>query len=227
MLFLCQFTWFPRTDRRAVAQRVVAQHDAGANHPERIRSWYNLAGGGAGFLLVDYDDAKELTAFLQPYMDLMSFDVRAITELDYNERIAELRQLAESGGAETRPTSGIQSGAAATGQANTAPGKNLSQANLSGANLSGADLRRGKLHRATAIDANLTGADLTEADLTDANLARAQLKDASLVDAKLQGADLRHADLTGAKVNDRSQLEQANLEGAQGLPDAGDEGTAD
>jgi Domain of unknown function (DUF3303) len=96
MLFLCQFTWFPGTTRRAVAQRVVAQHDAGANHPERIKGWYNLAGGGAGFLLVEYDDAKELTAFLQPYMDLMSFDVRAITQLDYEERIKELRQVAQT-----------------------------------------------------------------------------------------------------------------------------------
>src|SRR3954471_15069410 len=94
MLFHCAFTWFPGTTRRAVAQRVVAQHEAGANHPERIKGWYNLAGGGAGFLLVEYDDAAELTAFLQPYMDLMSFDVRAITKLDYDERIEELRKLA-------------------------------------------------------------------------------------------------------------------------------------
>ncbi len=39
------------------------------------------------FLIVEYDDIKELTAFLQPYMDLMSFDVRAIGELNYEERI--------------------------------------------------------------------------------------------------------------------------------------------
>jgi hypothetical protein len=96
MLFLCQFTWFPGTTRRAVAQRVVAQHDAGANHPERIKAWYNLAGGGAGFLIVEYTDATELTAFLQPYMDLMSFDVRAITPVDYEKRVTELRQVAQT-----------------------------------------------------------------------------------------------------------------------------------
>ena len=96
MLFLCQFTWFPGTNHRAVAQRVVAQHDAGANHPERIKGWYNLAGGGAGFLLVEYDDASALTAFLQPYMDLMSFNVHAITQLDYEERIKELRQVTQA-----------------------------------------------------------------------------------------------------------------------------------
>lgn len=94
MLFYCRFTWFPGTTREQVARRVVEQHDAGANHPERIKGWYNLAGGGAGFLLVDYDDIRELTAFLQPYMDLMSFDVRAISELNYEDRINELREIA-------------------------------------------------------------------------------------------------------------------------------------
>ena len=91
MRFYCEFTWFPGTTHAEVAQRVVAQHDAGRNHPDRIVSWYNLAGGGAGFLIVDYDDLGELTAFLQPYMDLMSFDVRAVRELDYERRIEELR----------------------------------------------------------------------------------------------------------------------------------------
>ncbi len=100
MLFLCEFTWFPGTNREAVAQRVVQQHDAGANNPERIKGWYNLAGGGAGFLLVDYDDIKELTAFLQPYMDLMGFDVRAVSELDYTSRIEELRTVTGQSGAE-------------------------------------------------------------------------------------------------------------------------------
>ena len=97
MLFLCEFTWYPGTKRAEVAQRVVAQHDAGANNPERIRGWYNLVGGGAGFLLVDYDDPREVTAFLQPYMDLMSFDVRAITENVYAESIEQLRQVAQQG----------------------------------------------------------------------------------------------------------------------------------
>lgn len=93
MLFYCSFTWFPGTTREQVARRVVEQDDAGMNHPERIRGWYNLVGGGAGFLIVDYDDPHELTAFLQPYMDLMSFDVRAITENNYPETLQELRQF--------------------------------------------------------------------------------------------------------------------------------------
>jgi hypothetical protein len=96
MQFLCQFTWYPGTTRQQVAQRLVQQHDAGLNYPERIRGWYNLAGGGAGFLIVEYDDPRELTAFLQPYMDLMSWDVRAITENTYDQRVEELRRVAGS-----------------------------------------------------------------------------------------------------------------------------------
>lgn len=75
MLFSCEFVWFPGTRREDVARRVVVQHDAGANHLERIQGWYNLAGGGTGFPIVDDDTIGELTAFLQPYMELMSFDV--------------------------------------------------------------------------------------------------------------------------------------------------------
>ena len=100
MLFYCEFTWFPGTVREDVAQRVVEQHDAGANNPDRIMGWYNLAGGGAGFLIVNYDDIDQLTAFLQPYMELMSFDVRAIKELRYDESIEQLRQVAGQSGTE-------------------------------------------------------------------------------------------------------------------------------
>ena len=95
MRYLCQFTWYPHVSREMVARRVVEQHDAGMNNPDHIKGWYNLVGGGAGFLIVDYDDPRELTAFLQPYMDLMAFDVRAIYELDYDNRIEELRKVAE------------------------------------------------------------------------------------------------------------------------------------
>jgi len=95
LLWLCSFTWFPNTKREQVAKRVVQQHDAGMNHPERIKGWYNLVGGGAGFLLVEGNDPRDLTAFLQPYMDLMSFDVRGVYQLDYEQRIRELREIAK------------------------------------------------------------------------------------------------------------------------------------
>ena len=35
-----------------------------------------------------------LTAFLQPSMDVMSFDLRGVYPLDYTQRIEELRRVA-------------------------------------------------------------------------------------------------------------------------------------
>jgi hypothetical protein len=95
MLWYCSFTWYPQATRAQVAQRVVQQHDIGANHPERIKGWFNLAGGGAGFLLVEAATPQELTAFLQPYMDLMSWDIRCIYQLEYDSQIEELRKIAK------------------------------------------------------------------------------------------------------------------------------------
>jgi hypothetical protein len=92
MLYYCAYTWHAGTTAEDVRERIVARDEAGGNHPERIKGWYQLAGGGSGFLLVDYDDPRELTSFLQPYMDLVDFDVRAVYPLDYKQSVAEFRQ---------------------------------------------------------------------------------------------------------------------------------------
>lgn len=92
MLYYCEFTWFPGTSKEDVRARILSQHAAGKNFPDRIKGWYNLAGGGAGFLIVQYDDPRELSDFLMPYMDLMSFDVRAIYQNDYNKTIQAFQE---------------------------------------------------------------------------------------------------------------------------------------
>lgn len=97
MLWYCAFTWFPGTTRAEVAERVLQQHEAGTNHPERIRGWYNLVGGGAGFMLVETENTDELTEMLQPYMDLMSWDVRALHQLQYESEIERLREVVKQG----------------------------------------------------------------------------------------------------------------------------------
>jgi len=93
MLWYCKFKWHAHTTREKVAMRIVEMHDVGANHPEHIKGWYNLAGGGAGFLLVETDQPQDLTAFLQPYMDLLDFDVHAVYALNYEEQVQEFRQI--------------------------------------------------------------------------------------------------------------------------------------
>jgi hypothetical protein len=93
MLWFCKFAWQPHATRKEIAQHILKQHEAGATHPEHIRAWYNLAGGGAGFLLVETETPQELTAFLQPYMDVVSFDVHAVYPVDYDKLIKELREV--------------------------------------------------------------------------------------------------------------------------------------
>jgi hypothetical protein len=92
MLWYCRFEWQPGVTADQVRRRVVEQHDAGANNPSAIRAWYNLAGGGAGFLLVETDDARTLTDLLQPYMDVVSWDVHAVYELDYEQTVERFRE---------------------------------------------------------------------------------------------------------------------------------------
>ena len=46
----------------------------------------------AGFLLIESDDPRDLTRMLEPYMDLMSWDVHAAYELPYEKTIESFRQ---------------------------------------------------------------------------------------------------------------------------------------
>ncbi len=95
MLWYCRFAWHEGTTTEKVRQRVLKQHAAGTNHPDRIRGWYNLAGGGAGFLLIDAADPRELNPILEPYLDLVNWDVHAVYELAYAEVTKHLSELAD------------------------------------------------------------------------------------------------------------------------------------
>ena len=99
MLWYCRFEWYPNTTRQQVAQRILEQHQARGNRrPEILKGWYNLAGGGAGFLLAEANDAREITALLQPYMDLIRWDVHVAYALNYDQQIQELQQVVQQKG---------------------------------------------------------------------------------------------------------------------------------
>jgi hypothetical protein len=97
MLYLCEYTWQPHTTREKIAERFQQLHESGMHHQDKWRGWYQLVGGGAGFLLVETEDPREVTEMLQPYMDLVSWDVRAIYELKYDEMLQSMRQAAGAG----------------------------------------------------------------------------------------------------------------------------------
>ncbi len=83
MLYYCAYTWHPGTSYQQVIRRIGEQASTtDATQDSRIRDWYALAGGGAGYLVIEVDDPRELTQLLQPYMDLMAWDVRTIYPVD-------------------------------------------------------------------------------------------------------------------------------------------------
>jgi hypothetical protein len=94
MMWYCAYTWHPGTTREQVRDRILRQHDAGTNFPEKVRGWYDMVGGGAGFLLLETDNAQEVNEFVMPYMDLMAWDVRAMNVLEYLAAIERFRQAA-------------------------------------------------------------------------------------------------------------------------------------
>jgi hypothetical protein len=98
MLFYCRFTWYPGTSREDVGRRLLEQDNLGASHPERIKGWYTLAGGGAGFLMIEADAPEEVSEIVEPYMDLMAWDVHAVSTNDYKATVANMRrELGASG----------------------------------------------------------------------------------------------------------------------------------
>jgi hypothetical protein len=113
MLFYCGYTWFPNTRPEEVWERVIHQHERGSNAPELIRGWYDFAGGGAGFLIVETNDVRELTSMLRPYIDLMSLDIRALSENKYDETIEQIRvalgQMGRLTHSDSSPAVGVES----------------------------------------------------------------------------------------------------------------------
>ncbi len=92
MLWYCAYTWHPSTRVQDVRGRILQQDEIGSNIPGKIKGWYDLVGGGAGFLLIETDDPEEINAFCQPYMDLMDWDVRAVRTLDYRTSLDRFRK---------------------------------------------------------------------------------------------------------------------------------------
>jgi hypothetical protein len=94
MQWYCRFEWYPGVTRDQVTKRILERHQSGgSSRPASLKGWFNLAGGGAGFLLLETDDPREVTAFLQGYMDLMRWDVHAVYSLDYDEQIKQFQQM--------------------------------------------------------------------------------------------------------------------------------------
>ena len=92
MLYSCAYTWHHGTTPEQVSRQILAAHEAGLIDPLTIRGYYSLVGGGAGFLVVEVEDPAALNRALAPSMSLMSWDVRALIERDYQQDLDEIRR---------------------------------------------------------------------------------------------------------------------------------------
>lgn len=92
MLWYLSYTWRPSARVQDVRGRILQQDEIGTNIPGKIRGWYDLVSGGAGFLLIETDDLEEINAFCQPYMDLMDWDVRAVRSPEYRAALKRFRK---------------------------------------------------------------------------------------------------------------------------------------
>lgn len=99
MLWYCRFHRLPGATPEQVRHRLLLQHIAGTNQPDRIRSWYNIVEGGAGFVLIEADDLRDVNAILDPYREFLGWDVDAVVERRYQDfiqgllaRVAEMQR---------------------------------------------------------------------------------------------------------------------------------------
>jgi hypothetical protein len=92
MLWHCTYQALTKVRASDLARRLLRQHDAGSNRHSDIRGWYAFPTGVAGVVLIEVDTAKELAAILAPYADLVTWQVEAVAELNYNQTLEELRR---------------------------------------------------------------------------------------------------------------------------------------
>lgn len=96
MLWYCSFTWQPGTSYQQVAERLLAQQEAIDSLGKHLKGWYNLVGGGAGFMILETDDPQQVNFLLQPWMDIVSWDVRAILETNPKQVLENARRTMPS-----------------------------------------------------------------------------------------------------------------------------------
>ncbi len=79
MLYYCAYTWNQGTTQADVDKRLLGLM-TGKPLGAAIKGYYDLVGGGAGFLILETDDPNAIGELLMPFMELMHWDVRAIVE---------------------------------------------------------------------------------------------------------------------------------------------------
>lgn len=92
MWWYCGYQALPTVRASDLARRFLRQHDAGSNRPANLRGWFSFPTGLSGFLLLEAETPKDVAAVLEPYARLVEWRVEAVTELNYNQVLEELRR---------------------------------------------------------------------------------------------------------------------------------------
>jgi hypothetical protein len=95
MIWMCQYRRYDAVSTRDLADRFLLEHDRGRNRPSAIRGWYRSADGQGGAILIETNSADELRSQLEPYGDLVHWEVHAVQEAFYNQVLEELRHARE------------------------------------------------------------------------------------------------------------------------------------
>lgn len=91
MLYVCQYTWQPGKSADEIGRRFVELSQS-RDPAIKIHHYYVLVGGGAGLLVVETDDPQALSRTLTRWMDLISWDVRAVFETTVDETAQRFRE---------------------------------------------------------------------------------------------------------------------------------------
>jgi hypothetical protein len=91
MLWLCSYEALPGVRSDSLGRRFLRQHDAGTNASGSLRGWYVHPGGTSGTVFLEAETPQEITAVIEPYSSLVSWQVSPAVEMNYNQVLEEQR----------------------------------------------------------------------------------------------------------------------------------------
>ena len=89
MLYFCQYTWHPGATLKDVRQQQAGLAPVLEESGIKVRGYYGLVGGGAGFLLLEAGSPEALNDLLVPTMKHLAWDVRQVIERDLMKELQE------------------------------------------------------------------------------------------------------------------------------------------